>query len=114
MSKGWHIVRGAEGLTLARQLPARFDVQAEARLPWGSPTRYAQQIRQDLWRLLQNLRGFSPVIRLDATENGWRVTAGGRVMRSPAGLAHRIDGFLNDPAYRTRWIAQAQKGGRAA
>ncbi|MEL7099527.1 MAG: hypothetical protein AAGM84_11920 [Pseudomonadota bacterium] len=105
MTARFHILRDEGTLTLARHLPPRFDVQASAHLPGARAVRLAHQVRQDLWRALQNVRGFSPVVRLEADGAGWHVTAGGRVMgRVPQGLAGRIAALLEDPARRARWI----------
>lgn len=98
--KGWHILREGDGLTLARRLPVRFDVVAETRL--------AQQIRQDLWRLLQRLRGFSPVIELTRRDGVVHVRAGGRIDGAvPAGTRDRIVALLADSQTRARWQSYA-------
>lgn len=112
MTRGFHTLRDAGTLTLARHLPPRFDVQASARLPGGRPGRLAHQIRQDLWRTLRNVRGFSPVVRLEADGAGWCVTAGGRLLGQGApALAARIADLLEDPQNRARWVRCA--GGAA-
>ncbi|MEP1200961.1 hypothetical protein [Tateyamaria sp.] len=109
MSPRWHITHQDGTVTLSRHLPARFDVAASTQLPPARPVRLAHQIRQDLWRGLSNLRGFSPVVRLEPTEHGWEVTAGGRVMgRSAPSVEATIDALLSDPAKRTRWVRQAR------
>lgn len=113
MKTRWHITRGEGELTLSRHRPARFDVKAEATLPMGDPLRLAHQIRQDLWRQLQRLRGFSPVVRLTRVGEMIRVEAGGRVAAPVApGLAAEIAALLACPARRDRWIAQARRQGR--
>ena len=63
--KNWHIIRSGGELTLARRLPVRFDVAAQTTLPIAGKLRIAQQIRQDLWRLLRHVRGFCPVVRVE-------------------------------------------------
>ena len=98
--KGWHILREGDGLTLARRLPVRFDVVAETRL--------AQQIRQDLWRLLQRLGGFSPVIELTRRDGVVHVRAGGRIDGAvPSGTRDRIVALLADSQIRARWQSYA-------
>ncbi|MBS0125192.1 hypothetical protein KB874_13960 [Aestuariicoccus sp. KMU-90] len=97
---------------LARHWPPRFDVAAESRFPPARPGRLAHQIRQDLWRELQGLRGFSPVIQIDADERGLTVTAGGRLEAAslPHDLARaRIAALLECPRHRARWLAWAQE-----
>lgn len=129
--KRWHVLRCETGqtLTLARQVPVRFDVRAETLLPAGSALRLAHQIRQDVWRALRMVRGFSPAVHLRAQAGGWHVTAGGRlsalgsgsesgpgtglVSGPAAGLVHvartRIEDVLEDPARRARWIRCARQ-----
>ena len=111
----WHITRTDSSLTLSRRLPARFDVAAETVLPAADPLRLAHQIRQDMWRKLQNLRGFAPVVEISAEGQGLRVRAGGQVMgRVPANAAAQITEVLENPGRRARWIRHAAKGqGRA-
>ncbi len=105
----WHILRDETVLTLARRLPVRFDLSVSTQLPDGSRLRVAQQVRQDIWRALQHLRGFAPVVRVERIEGGLEVTAGGQV----AGVFPRaqaeasIADVLNDPRKRARWTRWA-------
>ena len=109
MSARWHITHLDGAVTLSRHLPARFDVAASTQFPPLRPVRLAHQIRQDLWRALSTLRGFSPVVRLEPTEAGWAVTAGGRVMgRIGPHVEGTIAALLSDPAKRTRWVRHAR------
>jgi hypothetical protein len=111
----WHIQRDGARLTLSRRLPARFDVMASAEFPTMGRGRRARQIRQDLWRLLKGLRGFSPVIQIDATETGLQVSAGGSMLAStpvPKGTEARIQALLESPDHRQRWLAWAQERGQ--
>lgn len=108
MSKGWHTLRDGDSLTLARQLPPRLELAVQTTLPRVNPERLAHQIRQDLWRALQNVRGFSPVVRLDPTAQGWAVTAGGRAPQPIADAVYeRARAVLDDPANRARWVRHA-------
>ncbi|UWQ42639.1 hypothetical protein K3718_06000 [Leisingera aquaemixtae] len=107
----WHIIRTDSSLTLSRRLPAQFDVAAVTVLPAGDPLRLAHQIRQDMWRKLQSLRGFSPVVEITAEGQGVKVRAGGQVTgRVPANTAAQIAEVLEQPANRCRWVRHA--GGR--
>ncbi|PRY25056.1 hypothetical protein CLV78_102233 [Aliiruegeria haliotis] len=108
----WHIRRDGPVLTLARRLPARFDVAVATELPPGGRQRVASQIRQDLWRALQHQRGFSPVVEVTTIAGGLRVRAGGRVdgAFSRCALEGRIRAVLEDPARRDRWCRVAGKG----
>ena len=105
----WHIERDGAVLTLARRRPARFDLSVSARLPEGSRLRVARQIRQDLWRALQSLRGFSPVVRVVRHADGLEITAGGQVdgpfpkAKAEATIAE----VLENPANRARWARWA-------
>lgn len=105
----WHILRDEDGLTLARQLPARFDVSVEAEVPMCDPGRLARQVRQDMWRALQRVRGFSPVVRVDRMKDGMRVTAGGRLPASSqsASVVQRLEEVLHNPKTRARWVTWA-------
>ena len=105
----WHILREGDTLTLARRLPVRFDLAVQTMLPGGSRLRVAQQIRQDMWRALQRLRGFSPAVRVVRGPDGLEITAGGQIDgRFPRQKAEaQLAEVLNDPANRARWIRWA-------
>ncbi|APX13682.1 hypothetical protein BWR18_04195 [Tateyamaria omphalii] len=105
MKRRWHVLREGDGVTLYRQSPPRFDFVVQTQLPSGDALRLANQIRQDVWRALQTVRGFSPVIRLRRVEDGWAVEAGGRAAGSvPNTVIARVDAVLNDPSNRARWM----------
>lgn len=107
--KSWHM-RTVDGLTVhARQWPPRFDVEAVADMPSAHPKRLAQQVRQDLWRSLQDLRGFSPVVTVEPIGAGVRVRAGGRLVGPvPSGTADAIQSLLDDPTRQSRWLRWAR------
>ncbi|MCT4611489.1 MAG: hypothetical protein N4A70_20045 [Pelagimonas sp.] len=106
----WHIKQDETSYTLARHWPPRFDVSAQAQFPALRKARLARQIRQDLWRQFQGLRGFSPVVQIDADECHLLVTAGGRIDgKIPSGLPHDIQTLLDSPAHRARWMNWARK-----
>ncbi len=105
MAKGWHITKGDGQVTVSRQLPARFDVAATTQLEGGNSVRLATQIRQDLWRALQNLRGFSPVVQITTVEGGVHVEAGGQLLGKVApNIEVRIASVLENPDNRRRWL----------
>ncbi len=101
----WHILRDGDVLTLARRVPVRFDLAVTTMLPGGARLRMAQQVRQDMWRALQSLRGFSPVVQVVRTPAGLEVTAGGQVSGPVprARVEAQIANVLEDPANRARW-----------
>ncbi len=104
----WHILREGDTLTLCRALPARFDVVAETVLPRMRKDRLAQQVRQDLWRALQSVRGFSPVVRVEDRGDMLHLRAGGRAAAPiAASLIARIEDVLEDTANRRRWLRHA-------
>jgi hypothetical protein len=110
MTVRWHITQTERSLTLSRQLPPRFDFVVRTQLPPGNPKRLAHQIRQDLWRALQRVRGFSPVIQLDQTSDGWVVTAGGRAAGCIAPATRtRATAVLEHAGNRARWMRHARK-----
>lgn len=105
MSKGWHIARDEDSLTLSRHPAPRFDVQAETEFPLLRMLPLAQMIRQDMWRRLQRIRGFAPAVQVHHTDTGLRVVAGGTIDgRFPrARTEARLTTLLHDPVYRARW-----------
>lgn len=109
----WHIQREGETVTLSRRLPARFDVVVETSLPQANPVRLAHQIRQDLWRRLQRVRGFSPVVEITRTGETLSVRAGGQVAgRVPGTAVGMITDVLEDQSNRTRWLRHAGQPGK--
>jgi len=105
----WHVLRDGARLVLARRVPARFDVAAQTMLPLMSRGRLAHQVRQDLWRALQDLRGFSPVIEVTRMADHLHLRAGGQVAcMVPSGVEMRIAEVIENPANRSRWH-QAQR-----
>lgn len=107
----WHIERDEDRLTLARHLPARFDFAVEARFPDVGRFKLAQQIRQDLWRALQNMRGYSPVVEVLRDEAGLLVRAGGQVDAkfSRSFAQARAHDVLTDAANHKRWVSHARQ-----
>ena len=70
-----------------------------------SRRKLALQIRQDMWRVLQNLRGFLPVVSVRRLGNGVQVRAGGQFtcpVHVPSAEAKLRD-MLNDAVRRQRW-----------
>jgi len=108
---GWHTLYEPGSLTLARRLPVRLDVAAESVMPPLRKAPLAHQIRQDLWRALRRLRGFSPVVRVKEEGPHLLIQAGGtvRTERFPKDWAEaRIAALLADPAHRARWARHAR------
>lgn len=108
----WHILREDGALTLTRRLPVRFDLSVEAVLPRCGKQRLAVQVRQDMWRLLQRLPGFSPVVRVEEVGQGLRVIAGGQVARKPFPKAEceaKLREMLTDGKNRSRWVAYGRR-----
>lgn len=116
---GWHLQRDGAVLVLSRHVPARFDLSAVTVLRAGagpvSRARLAHQIRQDVWRCLQGLRGFRPVVQVtrDAAAGVLHVVAGG-ALEARQGIAARgraealLADLLADPARHTRWLRHAR------
>ncbi|WP_417720972.1 hypothetical protein [Salipiger sp.] len=106
---GWHILWQGDTLVLARAVPVRFDVSAQTRLPSvRRPLRLAQQVRQDLWRALRDLRGFSPCVSVAPQDGEVILRAGGRAAHPVApGVPARIAAVLEDGANRARWTRWA-------
>lgn len=109
----WHILKDDQSVTVARRVPARFDVASEATLPSAHKLRVAQQVRQDLWRALQGQPGFSPVVEVRDVDGALAIRAGGQCDRAVARetLEDRIAEVLNDASKRARWVRYAQHRG---
>lgn len=109
-SPKWYTKRDGQCVTVARQLPARFDVAVNAVLPQAEPVRLAHQIRQDMWRALQNLRGFSPVVQVHLKGEELHITAGGRLPKpiSPR-VVQKIRAVLENPKNQARWLRHANR-----
>ena len=107
---GWHVMREEGAVTIARHVPVRFDVSAETTFESVRAGRLAHQVRQDLWRALSSLRGFSPVVRVETQEPGLRLIAGGRVegVIARESVTSRIRVLLDDPINRARWATWAR------
>ena len=106
---GWHVAQTGTGYTVSRRWPARFDIRVCTRMPQLDHARLAMQIRQDLWRELRHLRGFSPAVEIVADEAGLTVCVGGRLLagRAPSGTSARVAAMLDDPVRQARWQAWA-------
>lgn len=109
-ARRWHILREGDCLTVARQLPVRWDLAVETMLPDAGRLRVAQQVRQDMWRALQALRGFAPVVQVTRTPDGLHVRAGGQVTGALVRTKWETDiaQVLNCPTRRARWLRHAQ------
>lgn len=106
--RAFHTVREGDKVTVARRLPARFDIVAETRFPPLRRGRLAHQIRQDLWRALRAQRGFLPVVEVTATGQGCHVRAGGQLCGAPnRKLNGIIESLLGNSELRQRWMAHA-------
>lgn len=106
----WHEIEEEGALILARRLPLRFDLAVEGRLPDASRRRVAHRLRQDMWRELQDLRGFAPAVQVWRVPGGLRVRAGGSVASrfGRAAAEARIVALLQDPARIARWTGGAR------
>ncbi|EAQ27566.1 hypothetical protein [Roseovarius sp. 217] len=106
----WHVIEEEGALTLARRVPVRFDLAVETVLPGVTGRRrLAHLVRQDLWRALQSLRGYAPVVQVTRRADVMQVRAGGAV----AGRFDRakcealIAVVLEDADNRARWMRRA-------
>ncbi|SFM51826.1 hypothetical protein [Shimia aestuarii] len=110
---GWHILSEGETLTLARRNRARLDVAARTELPDAGRLRIAHQVRQDMWRALQGLRGFSPVVQVRREAGQLHITAGGEIAGafSREYVENMIRDVLEHPERRSRWIRYARRSG---
>ena len=88
----------------------QWDVAVETVLPNAGRVRVAQQVRQDMWRALQDLRGFAPVVQVPRVDGALQIVAGGAVAGPVARqtLEDRIADVLECPKRRARWVRHAQ------
>ncbi|MET4101266.1 hypothetical protein ABIE58_000683 [Roseovarius sp. MBR-78] len=107
----WHVIDEGGALTLARRVPVRFDLAAEAVIAGHvGRRRLAHLVRQDMWRALRHLRGFAPVVRVARVPGGLHVRAGGAVAGrfARAQAEARIAALLADPARVARWTGRGR------
>ena len=107
----WHVTYDGQAVTVSRRARPVFDVAGETMLPDACRVRIAHQVRQDLWRALQNVRGFAPAVQIERHDTGLHVTAGGQLACSAPvdQLRARIQHVLDDPQNRLRWVTYGRK-----
>lgn len=95
---------------MSRHWPVRWDVVAETTLPDAGLLRTAQQVRQDMWRALQNLRGFAPAVEVRRDGGVLYLRAGGAVDGKVAQdhVEALIADLLSCPLRRARWSRHAR------
>jgi hypothetical protein len=109
----WFEIYDGPCFTLARRLPARFDISREISMPLMSAPRLARQIRQDIWRKLQSIRGFLPVVEITDRGAHLHIRAGGE-LACPAPFersGERIFDVLSNRDNQRRWAAFAAARG---
>lgn len=114
----WQFHAEGQGLVLARPGRARFDLVEELRLSAPGPLslrRLVLQIRQDVWRALQGLRAFSPIVAAIPQEGAILLRAGGQISGSapiPRSAAAALHTVVHSPANHQRWCRFAQARAR--
>ena len=105
----WFEIYDGPCFTLARRLPARFDISSEVLMPLMSAPRLAYQIRQDSWRKLQAIRGFLPVVEITHRGAHSHVWAGGELTCSAPfeRSCERIFDVLSNRDNQRRWAGFA-------
>lgn len=109
----WFEIYDGPCFTLARRLPARFDISREISMPLMSAPRLARQIRQDIWRKLQSIRGFLPVVEITDRGAHLHIRAGGE-LTCPVPFersGERIFDVLSNRDNQRRWAAFAAARG---
>jgi hypothetical protein len=70
--------------------------------------RLAHAVRQDMWRMLRDLRGFAPAVEVVREAGGLHLRAGGALIgRAAPDVSARIATMLAEPARRRAWIRAA-------
>ncbi|PWJ16916.1 hypothetical protein [Jannaschia seohaensis] len=112
--RGWWERRDGAAYALTRRMPPRWDVMARTCLPDLGRRRLAHAVRQDMWRALQRVRGFSPLVEVVREDGLCHLRAGGRVEGPrPPDLPARIQSLLDDPRRRAAWARAAAHRGAA-
>ena len=109
----WFEIYDGPCFTVARRLPARFDISRELLMPLMSAPRLAHQIRQDMWRKLQSIRGFLPVVEITHRGAHLHIRAGGE-LACPAPFERSgewIFDVLSNRDNQRRWAAFAAARG---
>lgn len=113
--RGWHVCDDGATYLIARRLPLDWTLSVRTRLPDLGRRRLAHAVRQDLWRMLQRLRGFAPAVSVTRDGQGVELRAGGAVQGSvPQGAQREIAALLEDASTRAAWVRAAAHpiGGR--
>jgi hypothetical protein len=105
VASGWIISEQAGRLRIARQPNLRWDLKVRATFPICRRRRLGQQILQDMWRNLQDVRGFCPAVELWRDADLVVADIGGDVQgRFARGWTEgRITDLVNDARLRARW-----------
>ena len=105
----WIHKQFGDTFVLGKRFPVQFDLLAETIFPLCRSQKLALQIRQDMWRLLQNVRGLLPAVEVTGRETGMYVRAGGQLTCSVqvCSAQVKLQNMLENPAYRQRWINYA-------
>ncbi|MEM9099246.1 MAG: hypothetical protein AAGC79_12060 [Pseudomonadota bacterium] len=71
----------------------------------------AHQIRRDLWRAMQEMRGFVPVISVAWADHWLEIRAGGRILcgAAPPNAFETIASVLDNEDNRRRWLAHTAR-----
>ena len=101
----WFHKQLGDAYFIAKRFPLSFDLLAETNFPVCRPKILALQIRQDMRRLLQNLRGFLPAVEVRVSVFCMHVRAGGQLTCSVhvQSAQFKLQNMLDDPVYRKRW-----------
>ena len=101
----WFHKQLGDAYFIAKRFPLSFDLLAETNFPVCRPRILALQIRQDMRRLLQNLRGFLPAVEVRVSVFCMHVPAGGQSTCSVhvQSAQFKLQNMLDDPVYRKRW-----------
>ena len=107
----WASQKKSDGaIVVSERGRSRLDVWVQTLVPRQNAFRLARQVSQDMWRAVQKQRGFSPVVKIEETDSGLIVTAGGQIdgVFPKAHLEAKIADVLEDPKNRARWLRWAR------
>ena len=101
---GWGMQKISGAFLICHYISVRFDLSVETHFLYLRFRLLASQIREDMWKAIQNLCGFLPAIEIKKGTDDLSVLAGGR-LNCPVHITLvevRLRKLLHDPQMRTR------------
>ena len=103
---GWVMQKTSGTFLICRRIPISFCFCVETHVPFLRLGLLASQIRQDMWKAMQNPRGFLSAVKIKKGTDDLYVLVGGQ-LNCPVHLGSvemRLREPLNYPQMRTWWL----------